>query len=150
VRRPYGGALGSSSVLARLPCGQARHWRRAAPFSVVTQMKEGGQEPRADARTRTGDPFITSEVLYQLSYVGEATQSSSRFSRLFVLHSACPAPTSARRLSNYLTLPFPLALSLALALPWSGLSALSGLPLSLPGSGSAGGSAGGSSVVSVS
>jgi hypothetical protein len=30
---------------------------------------------RADARTRTGDPFITSEVLYQLSYVG-ATGSS--------------------------------------------------------------------------
>jgi hypothetical protein len=26
----------------------------------------------ADARTRTGDPFITSEVLYQLSYVGAA------------------------------------------------------------------------------
>ena len=26
----------------------------------------------ADARTRTGDPFITSEVLYQLSYVGSA------------------------------------------------------------------------------
>ena len=26
---------------------------------------------QADARTRTGDPFITSEVLYQLSYVGE-------------------------------------------------------------------------------
>ena len=25
---------------------------------------------RADARNRTGDPFITSEVLYQLSYVG--------------------------------------------------------------------------------
>jgi hypothetical protein len=25
---------------------------------------------QADARTRTGDPFITSEVLYQLSYVG--------------------------------------------------------------------------------
>ncbi len=29
---------------------------------------------RADARIRTGDPFITSEVLYQLSYVGEAQQ----------------------------------------------------------------------------
>lgn len=28
------------------------------------------QIERADARTRTGDPFITSEVLYQLSYVG--------------------------------------------------------------------------------
>ena len=27
---------------------------------------------QADARTRTGDPFITSEVLYQLSYVGGA------------------------------------------------------------------------------
>jgi hypothetical protein len=26
----------------------------------------------ADARTRTEDPFITSEVLYQLSYVGMA------------------------------------------------------------------------------
>ncbi len=29
------------------------------------------QIERADARTRTADPFITSEVLYQLSYVGE-------------------------------------------------------------------------------
>ena len=29
---------------------------------------------RADARNRTGDPFITSEVLYQLSYVGGAVQ----------------------------------------------------------------------------
>ena len=28
--------------------------------------------PKADARTRTGDPIITSDVLYQLSYVGEA------------------------------------------------------------------------------
>src|SRR6185437_10354408 len=27
---------------------------------------------QADARTRTADPFITSEVLYQLSYVGAA------------------------------------------------------------------------------
>jgi hypothetical protein len=32
---------------------------------------------RADARTRTGDPFITSEVLYQLSYVGKAPQFSA-------------------------------------------------------------------------
>ena len=29
---------------------------------------------QADARTRTADPFITSEVLYQLSYVGERQQ----------------------------------------------------------------------------
>jgi hypothetical protein len=27
-------------------------------------------EEKADARIRTADPFITSEVLYQLSYVG--------------------------------------------------------------------------------
>ncbi len=35
---------------------------------------QAGSDPaeneEADARTRTGDPFITSEVLYQLSYVG--------------------------------------------------------------------------------
>jgi hypothetical protein len=31
---------------------------------------ESASGERADARTRTGDPFITSEVLYQLSYVG--------------------------------------------------------------------------------
>jgi hypothetical protein len=31
-----------------------------------------GSLGEADARTRTGDPFITSEVLYQLSYVGAA------------------------------------------------------------------------------
>src|SRR5437879_1872390 len=35
-----------------------------------------GAFPRADARTRTGDPFITSEVLYQLSYVGFAPRAS--------------------------------------------------------------------------
>jgi hypothetical protein len=33
---------------------------------------ESLQAGEADARTRTADPFITSEVLYQLSYVGEA------------------------------------------------------------------------------
>jgi hypothetical protein len=34
-------------------------------------MQDLTPEPsEADARTRTGDPFITSEVLYQLSYVG--------------------------------------------------------------------------------
>ena len=39
------------------------------PKSETTEL-QGLLE--ADARTRTGDPFITSEVLYQLSYVGEA------------------------------------------------------------------------------
>ena len=31
---------------------------------------------QADAGTRTPDPFITSEVLYQLSYVGASTQDT--------------------------------------------------------------------------
>jgi hypothetical protein len=30
--------------------------------------------PKAGERTRTADPFITSEVLYQLSYAGGATE----------------------------------------------------------------------------
>ncbi len=34
---------------------------------------------RADARIRTADPFITSEVLYQLSYVGRVSQCSVLF-----------------------------------------------------------------------
>jgi hypothetical protein len=32
----------------------------------------------ADAGIRTPDPFITSEVLYQLSYVGEAARTGRR------------------------------------------------------------------------
>ena len=34
-------------------------------------------QDEADARTRTGDPFITSEVLYQLSYVGGVPKCSA-------------------------------------------------------------------------
>ena len=44
--------------------GAERRERRAERAAV--------REARADARTRTADPFITSEVLYQLSYVGGA------------------------------------------------------------------------------
>jgi hypothetical protein len=47
------------------------------PASAAGSTKDGKMERclscrafRADGRTRTGDPFITSEVLYQLSYVG--------------------------------------------------------------------------------
>ena len=39
---------------------------RAEPPNLPTSRPN----PQADARIRTGDPFITSEVLYQLSYVG--------------------------------------------------------------------------------
>jgi hypothetical protein len=40
--------------------------------------KKSVEIERADARTRTGDPFITSEVLYQLSYVGGESKSRRR------------------------------------------------------------------------
>ncbi len=39
-------------------------------FAEPDDAREPASELEADARTRTGDPFITSEVLYQLSYVG--------------------------------------------------------------------------------
>jgi hypothetical protein len=48
---------------------------RASRSPEATTTGEAGNpasKERADARTRTGDPFITSEVLYQLSYVGGA------------------------------------------------------------------------------
>ena len=37
---------------------------------LESAQPRGAAKRRADARIRTGDPFITSEVLYQLSYVG--------------------------------------------------------------------------------
>ena len=43
--------------------------------------KKSLQIERADARTRTGDPFITSEVLYQLSYVGSRPTVALRATR---------------------------------------------------------------------
>lgn len=52
-----------------------------APTPRPSRQKESTHPalcPRADARTRTGDPFITSEVLYQLSYVGEVAPGRSR------------------------------------------------------------------------
>ena len=36
---------------------------------------------RADERIRTADPFITSEVLYQLSYVGETGRTRGPMGR---------------------------------------------------------------------
>jgi hypothetical protein len=40
------------------------------PLRSLSLLRETAWLREADARTRTGDPFITSEVLYQLSYVG--------------------------------------------------------------------------------
>ena len=65
---------------ARISAGEAIEAARAG-FDVREEYAEAGEDGdaeggdpasmlEADARTRTGDPFITSEVLYQLSYVG--------------------------------------------------------------------------------
>ena len=43
---------------------------------------------KADARIRTADPFITSEVLYQLSYVGEWGILAGRRGRLLGVDAA--------------------------------------------------------------
>jgi hypothetical protein len=65
-----------------------------APFCVL-----GFRRAEADARTRTGDPFITSEVLYQLSYVGGprilAAHPSSHG------HGVAPAGTIAEATSRW-------------------------------------------------
>ena len=45
-------------------------FRACERFSFVREPPRTALEWEADARIRTGDPFITSEVLYQLSYVG--------------------------------------------------------------------------------
>ena len=54
------------------------------PTSVPTSLRSPGTRiprnhvgvsGRADARTRTADPIITSDVLYQLSYVGNPAQT---------------------------------------------------------------------------
>ena len=47
--------------------------RRSHAASPTFVRAETAWLSEADARTRTGDPFITSEVLYQLSYVGKAS-----------------------------------------------------------------------------
>jgi hypothetical protein len=51
-------------------CLQSRQTTRQASASTTQKGPHLRAFLRADARTRTADPFITSEVLYQLSYVG--------------------------------------------------------------------------------
>jgi hypothetical protein len=70
-------------VIAELREGRGRAPPRPSRVSAETPPKDPTNDKRdspttrrsrrtyrADTRTRTGDPFITSEVLYQLSYVG--------------------------------------------------------------------------------
>jgi hypothetical protein len=46
-------------------------------LAVRRHSPETATEEEADARIRTADPFITSEVLYQLSYVGRTPSLAS-------------------------------------------------------------------------
>ena len=51
---------------------------RFVPANPIAAPSAKGETPakarKADARIRTADPFITSEVLYQLSYVGTSSK----------------------------------------------------------------------------
>ena len=48
---------------------------REAAGATAGTSAVAGTRGKALERIRTADPFITSEVLYQLSYVGEASES---------------------------------------------------------------------------
>jgi hypothetical protein len=65
-----------------LSCGDPFTHREASPNQPRRRASTKSllSWPKADAGTRTPDPFITSEVLYQLSYVGVAA-SLTRLSR---------------------------------------------------------------------
>jgi integrase len=89
--RTYAHVMRDASKRRRAPIAQAIRTARAAArrrplvdprtADQATQRKRSGEKVvqigRADARIRTADPFITSEVLYQLSYVGGVSASVS-------------------------------------------------------------------------
>ena len=54
----------------------------------------------ADARIRTADPFITSEVLYQLSYVGEISSLATLHSTGTSSKAVCRFCESSNRLQS--------------------------------------------------
>ncbi len=82
--RTYAHVMRDAPRRRRVPISEAIRKARAAALrrplvdpsgsepaiQLNRRRKKSLQTERADARTRTGDPFITSEVLYQLSYVG--------------------------------------------------------------------------------
>src|SRR4051794_37933529 len=71
--------------------------RRRHRFARATPIDRRmcGRFAKADARTRTADPFITSEVLYQLSYVGEARPCRGPGPRRHAGRVAPAGPTGA-------------------------------------------------------
>ena len=55
---------------------RSRDAQRRLLTPALTRAERISRFAKADAGTRTPDPFITSEVLYQLSYVGAAPDAS--------------------------------------------------------------------------
>ena len=65
-----------SGLAVRGPAGRTIARSGARPDAKRRQTAAVQEKRRrADGRTRTGDPFITSEVLYQLSYVGRGLEA---------------------------------------------------------------------------
>ncbi len=64
----FSGAATSFLAFGKCWHGGLSHFADTAPPAGKAHVYRGS--PKADARIRTADPFITSEVLYQLSYVG--------------------------------------------------------------------------------
>jgi hypothetical protein len=67
--------------ITRRPCRRSpqtpgRPLRPEPGTSAPDSSEKSLEIERADARIRTADPFITSEVLYQLSYVGRGFEFS--------------------------------------------------------------------------
>jgi hypothetical protein len=88
------------------PTPQGRGARKCES-AKVRKYVVAGCFPQADARTRTGDPFITSEVLYQLSYVGESAVDGIGRTAASRVQPPSTGPCPAGRLSRRPTRPRP-------------------------------------------
>jgi hypothetical protein len=76
-----GEKLGERAMIALIRRAASEIGRDLSPVRNAVHVEPPGrfarpEIPRADAGTRTPDPFITSEVLYQLSYVGATLNAS--------------------------------------------------------------------------
>jgi hypothetical protein len=89
-------SVGNRALGARLACQAPA---AQAPAGNLL-MRKGRHEPptrKADAGTRTPDPFITSEVLYQLSYVGATGDASGGSCSTRAAACDCRCATERRR-----------------------------------------------------
>src|SRR3954467_1746187 len=69
--------------------------------ALTSDRRTSSGSCEADARTRTADPFITSEVLYQLSYVGAAWIVAASAWRKYSASASRPEGESVRGEAPY-------------------------------------------------